>query len=101
MGWIGLRDLEAEATKLLTPTIADYIAGGPDLTIDLFGQRISMPVLIAPTAFHRLVHDQGETATARAALATDTIMIMIMASTATTEKVAAASEGRTWLQLYL
>ena len=130
MGWIGLRDLEAEATKLLTPTIADYIAGGsddevtvkeneaaysrislvprvlcgagdPDLTIDLFGQRISMPVLIAPTAFHRLVHDQGETATARAALATDTIMIMSMASTETIEKVAAASEGRTWLQLYL
>jgi len=30
MGWIGLRDLEAEATKLLTPTIADYIAGGSD-----------------------------------------------------------------------
>jgi len=60
-----------------------------------------MPVLIAPTAFHRLVHDQGETATARAALATNTIMIMSMASTETIEKVAAASEGRTWLQLYL
>jgi 4-hydroxymandelate oxidase len=130
MGWIALRDLEEEATRLLNPAIADYIAGGaddeittqaneaaysrislvprvlcgagdPDLTTELFRQRVSMPVLIAPTAFHRLVHAEGECATALAAAAVDTIMIMSMASTMALERVAAASAGRTWMQLYL
>jgi 4-hydroxymandelate oxidase len=57
-------------------------------------------VLIAPTAFHRLAHPDGEVATARAAAATGTIMIASMASTIAIEDVAATGASL-WFQLYL
>jgi 4-hydroxymandelate oxidase len=52
-----------------------------------------MPILIAPTAFHRLAHSDGECATARAASAAGTIMIVSMASTVAIEEVAAAAHA--------
>ncbi|MFD0818704.1 alpha-hydroxy-acid oxidizing protein [Micromonospora zhanjiangensis] len=45
--------------------------GERDLTVTVLGQSLSMPVLIAPTAFHRLAHPDGEVGTARAAAAAD------------------------------
>ncbi|GAA4541085.1 alpha-hydroxy acid oxidase [Amycolatopsis samaneae] len=77
-----------------------------DLTIELLGSRASMPILVAPTAFHRLAHPDGELATVRAAMAADTVMIVSMAATTAIEDVAAAAlevtpEPELWFQLYL
>src|ERR1700704_4455085 len=47
-----------------------------DLSVTLFGQKISMPILIAPTAFHCLAHPEGELATARGAGAAATIIVV-------------------------
>ena len=47
-----------------------------DLTTTILGQTVSMPILVAPTAFHCMAHPEGEVATARAAGTTDTIMIL-------------------------
>src|SRR5210317_2358556 len=38
-----------------------------DLTTTVLGQTVSMPILVAPTAFHSMAHPEGEVATARAA----------------------------------
>jgi isopentenyl diphosphate isomerase/L-lactate dehydrogenase-like FMN-dependent dehydrogenase len=38
-----------------------------DLTTTVLGQTLSMPIMVAPTAFHRKAHPEGEVATARAA----------------------------------
>ena len=38
-----------------------------NLRTQILGQPSSMPVMVAPTAFHRLAHPEGELATARAA----------------------------------
>ena len=38
-----------------------------DASIDLLGVRVPSPLLVAPTALHRMAHDEGEVATARAA----------------------------------
>ncbi|WP_341716428.1 alpha-hydroxy acid oxidase [Micromonospora sp. FIMYZ51] len=70
-----------------------------DLRISLLGSRLSMPVLIAPTAFHRLAHCEGEVATARAAAEAGTIMVVSMAATRSVEEIAAAG-GPLWFQLY-
>ncbi|QKW13487.1 alpha-hydroxy acid oxidase [Verrucosispora sp. NA02020] len=70
-----------------------------DLRISLLGRRVSMPVLIAPTAFHRLAHPEGEVATARAAADADTIMVVSMAATRPVEEIAAVG-GPLWFQLY-
>lgn len=72
-----------------------------DLSLSLFGQPVSMPVLIAPTAFQRLAHPDGEVATARAAGAAGTIMILSTISTASIEEVAEAASGPIWFQLYV
>jgi 4-hydroxymandelate oxidase len=136
---LSLRELEAEARKRLDPAIYDYFAGGaddevtlranesafariglvprvlcgsgdPDLGMTVLGHSVSMPILIAPTAFHRLAHPDGECATARAAAAAGTIMTVSMASTVPIEEVAAeahaaalaaGTEMNLWFQLYL
>ena len=132
-----VRDFEAAARARLESTYFDYVAGGArdevtvreneagfarlsllprvlrgntkrDVSVSLFGSRASMPVLISPTAFHRLVCVEGEVATARAAARADTIMIASMASTVAVGEVAAAAraavpdqEPNLWFQLYL
>jgi len=134
---LSLRELELEARKLLDPAVYDFFAGGaedevtlrandaafariglvprvlcgkrtPDLAISLLGRPATMPVLIAPTAFHRLADPDGECATARAAAAAGVIMIASMASTVAIEKVAAAAREKAagagpnlWFQVYI
>ncbi|WP_089158202.1 alpha-hydroxy acid oxidase [Micromonospora sp. NBS 11-29] len=94
-----LRANEAAFTRrYLVPRVLRG-AGRRDLRISLFGTRISMPVLIAPTAFHRLAHPEGEVATARAAAEAGTIMVVSMAATRPVEEIAAAG-GPLWFQLY-
>ena len=72
-----------------------------DMTTTVFGQPVSMPVLVAPTAFHRLATEDGELATARAAGAAGTVMILSTLSTTSVEEVVAAASGPVWFQLYV
>jgi len=126
---LSLAELANAARERLDPVRYDYFAGGADdelttranedvftrlrllprvlrgsggrtPTVVLAGTPASCPVLIAPTAFHRLAHPDGEAATARAAAATGTIMIVSMASTVAVEDVAATG-ATLWFQLYL
>lgn len=60
-----------------------------------------MPILIAPTAFHKMAHPDGELATARAARAFGTLMTLSSLSTTSVEEVAAAASGPLWFQLYI
>jgi 4-hydroxymandelate oxidase len=135
MASLSLKETESEARRHLDPAVYDFIAGGaddeitlraneaafariglvprvlrgsgaPKLDSTLLGCQASMPVIIAPTAFHRLVHPDGERATARAAAATRTILTVSMASTVAIEQVAGAArevdpEASLWFQLYL
>jgi len=72
-----------------------------DLSVTLFGQKISMPILIAPTAFHRLATPDGELATVRAAGAAGTIMVLSSLSNTRVEDVVKAASGPVWFQLYI
>src|ERR671931_2897315 len=126
---LSLRELEPLARERLDPAVYDFFAGGADdeltlraneaafariglvprvlrgggrprLEVELLGSRASMPVVIAPTAFHRLAHTDGERATARAAAAAGTVMVASMAATVAIEEIAAAVPGP-WFQLYI
>lgn len=66
----------------------------------VLGQQISMPVILAPTAFHGLSHPEGELATARAAAAAKTIMILSTLSNMPLENVSQAATHGLWFQLY-
>ena len=72
-----------------------------DLATTVLGQQISMPVMLAPTAFNRLACDDGEMAAARAAGAAGTLMISSTLSTCTLEDVANVATGSLWFQLYV
>ncbi|MEQ9321894.1 MAG: alpha-hydroxy acid oxidase, partial [Polyangiaceae bacterium] len=65
------------------------------------GTPVAMPVLVAPTAFHRMAHPDGELATARAAGAAGTIMILSTLSNTPVEEVVEAASGPVWFQLYV
>ena len=67
----------------------------------VLGHDVAMPVLVAPTAFHKMAHPEGERATARAAGAAGTIMILSSLSNTAVEEVVAASSGPVWFQLYV
>ena len=129
LGLVNLREFEAAARERLDPVYYDYFASGAqdEVTVDAneaaFGRRtliprilrgcaspkldttvletaVSMPVVIAPTAFHRLTCVEGEIATGRAAAAADVLMIAAMLSTVTIEDIAATG-AKLWFQLYI
>jgi isopentenyl diphosphate isomerase/L-lactate dehydrogenase-like FMN-dependent dehydrogenase len=67
----------------------------------VLGTESSMPLFVAPTAFQRTVHPDGEVAMARAAAGAGTVMCLSTFATATIEEVAAAAPGAPrWFQLY-
>jgi 4-hydroxymandelate oxidase len=72
-----------------------------DASTTVLGSRVAMPVLVAPTAFHRMACEEGERATVRAAGAAGTIMILSSLSNTAVEEVVAAATGPVWFQLYV
>ncbi len=129
-GLINVADFEEAAAGLLESGPLGYFAGGAgdertlrrnveafgewelmprvlvdvsdvDPSVELFGSRLSMPLVVAPVAFQRLAHEDGEEAMARAAGAAGTAMCLSTIATATPASVAAAAPDTTrWFQLY-
>ncbi|MBK3579450.1 alpha-hydroxy-acid oxidizing protein [Streptomyces sp. MBT65] len=72
-----------------------------DASTALLGAELAAPLGIAPMAYHRLAHPEGEVATARAAGAAGVLFTVSMFASRTLEDIAAAAAGGPlWLQLY-
>jgi 4-hydroxymandelate oxidase len=71
-----------------------------DLATTVLGQRIDLPVMIAPTALHRLYHPDGELATVRAAASAGTLAVLSTSSSYPLEDIVAAAGPTSWFQLY-
>ncbi|MEK6278071.1 MAG: alpha-hydroxy acid oxidase [Actinomycetota bacterium] len=75
--------------------------GEVSTSVELLGEKLSSPILVAPVAFQRLAHDDAEVGMARAAAAAGTAMCLSTLATASPSEVAqAVPEGRRWFQLY-
>ena len=72
-----------------------------DLSTSILGHEISMPVLAAPTAFHKLAHPDGEIATVTALGNAGTAMVLSTLSTVVMEDVVARAPGPVFFQLYI
>jgi 4-hydroxymandelate oxidase len=72
-----------------------------DLNTTVLGQSVSMPILVGPTAFHRLACEAGEIATARAAKAAGTLFVLSSLSNTAMESVFAQAASPRWFQLYI
>ena len=71
-----------------------------DSHIDLFGITLPHPILLAPTSFQRLVHPEGEVATATAAGKASAVFVHSTLGTSTIEDCVAASAAPVWFLLY-
>jgi len=72
-----------------------------DLRTRVLGMELSMPVLLAPVGYLRVMHPSGEIAAARAAGRAGVGLILSTVSGHRLEHVKAASTGPVWYQLYL
>ncbi|NQV28216.1 MAG: alpha-hydroxy-acid oxidizing protein [Rhodopirellula sp.] len=72
-----------------------------DLSTSVLGQKVSMPILLAPVAALRLFHPEGGRASARAAAIAGTICVTSTSVGNSVEEVAAAGNGPKWFQLYV
>ncbi|RYU94198.1 alpha-hydroxy acid oxidase [Emticicia agri] len=72
-----------------------------DTKLSLFGQQLAHPILIAPTAFHRLMYAEGEIATAKGAGASQTTYVVSSFTTTPLEAIAAVATQPLWFQLYV
>jgi isopentenyl diphosphate isomerase/L-lactate dehydrogenase-like FMN-dependent dehydrogenase len=72
-----------------------------DLHTKILGVEMSMPLLLAPCGFSRLMHPAGEIAAARAAGKAGVGYVLSTMSGHRLEDVAAATTGPKWYQLYL
>jgi len=79
------------------------LAGAPtrDQAVELFGVKLTNPVIIGPTGLAGLLWPHAELATARAAARFGTIYTTSHASTSTIEEIGAASPGPKWMQVFL
>ena len=98
---ITLRDNTAgwERLKLYYHVLAGI--GERDLRTTILGQSISMPIGVAPTAFHKLAYESGEIATAKAAKAAGTLFILSSLSNTPMESVFPEAGSPRWFQLYI
>ena len=138
---LNLAEYKCRALSLLAKEVADYYQGGAldeitlaqntagwerlklyyrvlagvgprEMSTTVLGQPISMPICVAPTAFHKLACEAGEVATARVAKAAGTLFILSSLSNTAMEQVFEGPPSRgsgvttragspRWFQLYV
>lgn len=72
-----------------------------DTRITLFGRSLPSPILLAPTAYHRAIHPEGELATARGAGAAGATWIVSTSTNTAIEEIARVATAPLWFQLYV
>jgi lactate 2-monooxygenase len=128
---VAVAELEQRAIAAMEPRTASYVGAGAgseatidanaeafrrrrivprmlrdvsarDLSATVLGTAMPAPLLLAPIGVQKIVHPDGELATARAAAAVGVPMIASTASHFTLEEIAAAGgrDAPRWFQLY-
>jgi 4-hydroxymandelate oxidase len=71
------------------------------LDTSFLGQRFQLPILLAPAAYHRLYHPDGELATIAGANAGGCSLVLASFATQPVEEIAKLATGPLWFQLYV
>jgi 4-hydroxymandelate oxidase len=128
---LDLTDFERAAKAVMSPMAWDYVSGAAadevtlrwnheayekirlmpralvdvsklDTRITLLGRELAHPILLAPTAYQKLSHPDGELGTVSGAAEAGATMVLSTMSTVSLEDVAAAAaKASLWFQLYV
>ena len=127
---VTLRDLEAEAQKVMAPFGFAYVSGGAgdewtmrenlaafnrwvitpdylsghrtvDTTTEILGTKISYPVITAAMGNQGSVHAQSEAPVVKGTALADTLFVESSVSQMSLEDIAAATNGPKWFQIYV
>jgi 4-hydroxymandelate oxidase len=127
---VSLRDFEDHAKSCMSHMAYEYVASGAadehtlkwnrerydeirlhprvlvdvghvDTTVSLLGETLPFPLLLAPTAYQKAVHPDGELGTARGASAAKTTMVVSTATNTPIEDIAKVATSPLWFQLYV
>ena len=127
---INIAALRAEARHVLPHAVFDFVDGGAgdeytlhrnetafesipllprplrgasarDLSVALFGRRLSLPLIVAPTGLAGLLWPEGEAASARAAAAAGSVYCLSHGSVCALEALAEISTTPRWMQTYI
>jgi len=90
-----------ERIRLRPRVLVDVSAGALNTRTIVLDTPVSMPILVAPTALHRMAHPEGECATAQGAGMANTLMVASTTATRSIEEIARAANGPLWFQLYV
>jgi 4-hydroxymandelate oxidase len=128
--FLSLTDFELQAEKSIRPDVWGFLAGGAgdeislrwntaafdriflrprvlrdvsivQMEISLFDVDLPFPLLLAPTAYHRILHPEGELETARGAAKHGIPFVVSTNSTMALDQISAASSAPLWFQLYV
>src|SRR5262245_23804855 len=126
---VSVGDYEAAAKAKLPQNAYDFVAGGAadeisirwnregydrkvlrprvlrdvskiDTRVKLFDLDLPHPILLAPAAYQKLLHKDGELAAARGAGATNTTYVVSSNANVAIEDIAKVATSPLWLQLY-
>jgi len=85
--------------RLSGRVLADMTGGNTRL--ELFGQPFAFPILLAPVAYQKLFHSEGELATVLAASAMHAGMVVSTQASVSLEDIARQAQAPLWFQLYI
>jgi 4-hydroxymandelate oxidase len=128
--FLALHEFEPEARERLPQAVYEYIAGGAgdehsiranedsyqkiflrprvlrsaapvELGQELFGRHLPAPVLLAPAAYQRLMHPEGELASVQGAIRHGLPFVLSSNGTVSIEQIMAIPGARCWFQIYV
>ena len=72
-----------------------------DISVELFGKKLALPLIVGPTGLSGLFWPDGERETARAAAAAGTAFCLSHGSTCTLEELAETGVAPRWMQVFI
>ena len=128
--FLSLSDFEKKAEQLMSKTVWEFVSSGApdeitlrwnreafnkikiqthvlkdvakiDTKVTLLGQELAYPILIAPSAYHKTMHPEGEIATAKGAGLAAATYVVSSFTTTPIEEIAKVATQPTWFQLYI
>ncbi|MBV8378627.1 MAG: alpha-hydroxy-acid oxidizing protein [Verrucomicrobia bacterium] len=128
--FLALHEFEPEARQRLPRAVYEYVAGGAgeeysiraneesyqrillrprvlrsvgpvDLSQELLGRPLPVPVVLAPAAYQRLMHLEGELGSVRGAISHAVPFVLSSNATVSIEETTAVPGSRCWFQLYV